>query len=60
MKRLHKQNIRWIDYTNKISDEKITKTKYQMNRLHKQNIRWIDYNYKISDEKINRNKISDE
>ena len=50
MKRLHKQNIRWKDYTNKISDEKIAQTKYQMKRLHKQNIRWIYYNNKISDE----------
>ena len=50
MNRLHKQNIRWIDYTNKISDEKITQTKYQMNRLHKQNIRWKGYTNTISDE----------
>ena len=43
MKRLYKQNIRWKDYNNKISDEKITtnkisdeniiQTKYQMKRL---------------------------
>ena len=33
MNRLHKQNIRWKDYTNKISDEYVTITKYQMNRL---------------------------
>ena len=35
MKILYKQNIRWKGYntTNKISDEKITQTKYQMKRL---------------------------
>ena len=42
--------MRWKDDTNKISDGKITQTKYQMNRLHKQNIRWKDYTNKISDE----------
>ena len=33
MKILYKQNIRWKGYNNKISDEKITQTKYQMKRL---------------------------